>query len=442
MKNELLLSAALLPLSGMSGAVQARPSSEAMPAAEQRPNIILFLVDDMGWQDTSLPFWTQRTRYNDTYHTPNMERLATQGKMFTQAYACSISSPTRVSLFTGMNAARHRVTSWTLRKNTTHEQPDSVMIYPEWNVNGICQEPGVERTTQVTSLAQVLKDNGYHTIHCGKAHFGANDTPGADPLKMGFDVNIAGHAAGSPASYYGMQNFGNKLDGKSPLAAVPGLEKYHGKDIFLSEALTIEAEKALDDARKTDKPFFLYMAHYAIHTPIQPDMRFYQKYLDKGLPPVEAAYATLIEGMDKSLGDLMDYLDKNNLTDNTVLLFMSDNGGLAAHTRAGQLHVQNYPLNSGKGCTLARHGSRRNQMRPLSDDRGLLPHHSRNSRCEALQYGTGTRRHQLPALAYRQRQNARSRHILALPAQLGSFRPGYRSHLLHPLRSMEAGILL
>ena len=349
MKNELLLSAALLPLSGMAGAVQAMPSSDAMPAAEQRPNIILFLVDDMGWQDTSLPFWTQRTRYNDTYHTPNMERLATQGKMFTQAYACSISSPTRVSLFTGMNAARHRVTSWTLRKNTTHEQPDSVMIYPEWNVNGICQEPGVERTTQVTSLAQVLKDNGYHTIHCGKAHFGANDTPGADPLKMGFDVNIAGHAAGSPASYYGMQNFGNKPDEKSPLAAVPGLEKYHGKDIFLSEALTIEAEKALDDARKTDKPFFLYMAHYAIHTPIQPDMRFYQKYLDKGLPPVEAAYATLIEGMDKSLGDLMDYLDKNNLTDNTVLLFMSDNGGLAAHTRAGQLHVQNYPLNSGKG---------------------------------------------------------------------------------------------
>lgn len=103
------------------------------------------------------PLWTQRTKYNDTYHTPNMERMATQGKMFTQAYACSISSPTRVSLFTGMNAARHRVTSWTLRKNTTHEQPDSVMIYPEWNVNGICQEPGVERTTQVTSWPKYSK---------------------------------------------------------------------------------------------------------------------------------------------------------------------------------------------------------------------------------------------------------------------------------------------
>lgn len=350
MKKQLLLSAALLPICGMAGEVHNLPATnEATPAPGDRPNIILFLVDDMGWQDTSLPFWTQRTKYNDIYHTPNMERMAAQGRMFTQAYACSISSPTRVSLFTGMNAARHRVTSWTLRKNTTHEQPDSIMTYPEWNVNGICQEPGVERTTQVTSLAEVLKDNGYHTIHCGKAHFGAEGTPGADPLKMGFEVNIAGHAAGSPASYYGKENFGNKTDGKSPLAAVPGLEKYHGTDTFLSEALTIEAMKALDDAQQTDKPFFLYMAHYAIHTPIQPDMRFYQKYIDQGLPPVEAAYATLIEGMDKSLGDLMDYLDKNNLTENTVLLFMSDNGGLAAHTRAGQLHTQNFPLNSGKG---------------------------------------------------------------------------------------------
>lgn len=191
MKNELLLSAAILPMCGMAGEAIAASPTKGAPKEKQRPNIVLFLVDDMGWQDTSLPFWSQRTHYNDTYHTPNMERLAAQGKMFTQAYACSISSPTRVSLFTGMNAARHRVTSWTLRKNTTHEQPDSVMIYPEWNVNGICQEPGIERTTQVTTLAQVLKENGYQTIHCGKAHFGANDTPGADPLTMGFEVNIA-----------------------------------------------------------------------------------------------------------------------------------------------------------------------------------------------------------------------------------------------------------
>lgn len=111
MKNELLLSAAILPMCGMAGEAIAASPAKGAPKEKQRPNIVLFLVDDMGWQDTSLPFWTQRTHYNDTYHTPNMERLAAQGKMFTQAYACSISSPTRVSLFTGMNAARHRVTS-------------------------------------------------------------------------------------------------------------------------------------------------------------------------------------------------------------------------------------------------------------------------------------------------------------------------------------------
>ena len=80
----------------------------------------------------------------------------------------------------------------------------------EWYLSGT----GIERTTQVTTLAQVLKENGYQTIHCGKAHFGANDTPGADPLTMGFEVNIAGHAAGSPASYYGKNNFVISRTGK------------------------------------------------------------------------------------------------------------------------------------------------------------------------------------------------------------------------------------
>ena len=83
----------------------------------QNPNIVMFMVDDMGWQDTSVPFWTERTPFNNLYHTPNMERLASQGMKFTQAYACAVSSPTRVSFLTGMNAARHRVTNWTLYKN-------------------------------------------------------------------------------------------------------------------------------------------------------------------------------------------------------------------------------------------------------------------------------------------------------------------------------------
>ena len=123
---------------------------------DNRPNIILFMVDDMGWQDTSLPFWTEKTPLNERFHTPNMERLAGEGKMFTQAYASSVSSPTRVSLMTGMNASRHRVTNWTLQKNTSTDRKSEVLEFPQWNVNGICQAPNIPHTYQVTSLSQLL----------------------------------------------------------------------------------------------------------------------------------------------------------------------------------------------------------------------------------------------------------------------------------------------
>ena len=102
-----------------------------------RPNIILFMADDLGWQDTSVPFGNERTRLNDLYETPNMQRLASQGMMFTQAYAAPISSPSRCSLMTGANAARHRVTNWTLHKDKSTDAEDAVLAPPEWNVNGI-----------------------------------------------------------------------------------------------------------------------------------------------------------------------------------------------------------------------------------------------------------------------------------------------------------------
>lgn len=349
MNRNLIVSLALMPLT--SATLYAQKMS-ALQQDDKRPNIILFMVDDMGWQDTSLPFWTQKTLYNSVYETPNMEHLATQGMMFTQAYACSISSPSRCSLFTGTNAARHRVTNWTLQKDVSTDRPDKQLTPPEWNYNGICQVSGIDRTFQATSLAQLLKQNGYHTIHCGKAHFGAIDTPGESPYHMGFEVNIAGHAAGGLASYLGEENYGHSKKGKPlTLNAVPGLEKYWGTETFVTEALTEEAIKALEYAQKLNQPFFLYMAHYAIHIPINKDMRFYQKYVDKGMSPKEAAYATLIEGMDKSLGDLMRWLEKTGEADNTVLIFMSDNGGLASEPawRDGKIHTQNYPLNSGKG---------------------------------------------------------------------------------------------
>ncbi|MDD2512213.1 MAG: sulfatase [Proteiniphilum sp.] len=334
----------LVPLAGL-------PAKNLL-ATDQRPNIILFMVDDMGWQDTSLPFWKEKTALNERYHTPHMERLAAQGMMFTQAYACSVSSPTRVSLMTGMNAARHHVTNWTLEKNKSTDRKSDVLEFPEWNVNGICQVPGIPHTYEVTSLTQLLKNSGYHTIHCGKAHWGAIDTPGENPHHFGFEVNIAGHAGGGVASYLGEENYGNRTDGTpSPHQAVPGLDKYWGTETFVTEALTREALKALDKAKNLGQPFYLYMSHYAIHIPIDRDKRFYQRYMDAGLSEKEAAYAALIEGMDKSLGDLMNWLEQNGLEDNTIVIFMSDNGGFSTDTRwrDAPLHTQNAPLNSGKG---------------------------------------------------------------------------------------------
>lgn len=321
-----------------------------LSAQTEQPNILLFLVDDMGWQDTSLPFWKEETPFNRMFHTPNMERLAKQGVKFTSAYACSVSSPTRVSLFTGMNAARHRVTNWTLHRNQHVDSKHKSLDFPEWNVNGISTTADVERTCYALPLAQALKDGGYYTIHCGKAHFGAIGTPGENPLNLGFDINIAGHACGGPGSYLGEENYGAPKDDTKNIWAVPGLEKYHGTDVFLSEALTCEAIAHLD-SRDKSKPFFLYMSHYAVHVPVKADKRFYQKYIDQGLDKRDAAYATLVEGMDKSLGDLMDYLEKNNLSDNTIIIFMSDNGGLSveASVRSGELNTHNWPLASGKG---------------------------------------------------------------------------------------------
>ena len=333
----------------------------AQVQADNRPNIILFMVDDMGWQDTSVPFWTERTPLNNTYETPNMERLAREGMVFTQAYAAAISSPSRCSLMTGSNAARHRVTNWTLRKNQSTDQKDSDIAPPEWNVNGIYSadkvEKPVERAFGCRSFVDILHDSGYYTIHCGKAHWGAMDTPGELPGHFGFDVNIAGHAAGGLATYLSERNYGHDSQGRAltPMAT-PGLEKYWGTGTFLTDALMQEALHVLDEWKngKSDAPFYLYMSHYAVHIPIDRDPRFFQKYLDKGLSTKEAAYASLLEGMDQSLGKLLDWLDHNGKAENTVVIFMSDNGGYAngSHWRDEPLYTQNAPLRSGKGSLL------------------------------------------------------------------------------------------
>ena len=322
----------------------------AQKVSTQKPNIIFFLVDDMGWQDTSVPFWDSLTPANKKFYTPNMERLAGQSMKFTNGYAHSICTPARISLMTGMNPARHRVTNWTAFKNQAVDGKDSLLQIPDWNVNGLSPIPGQPKSVYATPLAQVLKDNAYYTIQCGKAHFGAYQTIGADPLNVGFMKNIGGSAAGNPASYLAEDDFGYDPKHFKLQADIPNMKQYWGKSTFLTEDLTTEAILAMDTARILKKPFFLYMAHYAVHLPFNADKRFIQKYLDSGYSPQEAAYCALVEGMDKSLGELMDYLERHDLSDNTIIVFMSDNGGYSHPPREGKSNVQNYPLRGGKGA--------------------------------------------------------------------------------------------
>lgn len=319
--------------------------------AQKKPNIIIFLVDDMGWQDTSVPFADRMTDLNKRYHTPNMERLAAQGVKFTNAYANSVCTPSRVSLLSGMSAARHLVTNWTSPvKDRSTDYKDDIFTSPSWNINGLSEIKDVPHSVYVTPLPQLLNDAGYFTIHVGKAHWGPMGTPGSNPRNLGFIVNIAGNGIGHPQSYYGEENYGNVTGKPLGANAVPDLGEYYGTNTFLTEALTKEAIKAINEPIKRDQPFFLYLAHYAVHAPIMGDKRFLQKYLSTGMDTTEAKYATLIEGMDKSLGDVMDFLEAKKVDKNTIIIFMLDNGGLSlVPPRGGQKYTHNLPLKAGKG---------------------------------------------------------------------------------------------
>ncbi len=330
MKKTLYSVAACLPFLSIS----------AQENMEQKPNIVLFLVDDMGIMDTQVPFLTDgkgnpvRYPLNDWYRTPNMDRMARQGVRFSTFYAQSVSSPSRASIMTGQNATRHHTTNW-INAEDNNKTPYGPT---DWNWQGI-------RKNDIT-LPKMLQQNGYRTIHVGKAHFGCLKSEGEDPRNIGFDVNIAGSSIGQPGSYYGEHGYGH-LKGQKK-RAVPGLEKYHGTDIFLSDALTIEANAQISKAVEEKKPFFLYMAHYAVHSPFEADKRFLNNYTDPDKSDKAKAFATLIEGMDKSLGDIMDKLEELGIAENTLILFLGDNGSDAP---LGDLkgHFSSSPLRGKKG---------------------------------------------------------------------------------------------
>ncbi|XAM00448.1 sulfatase [Phycisphaeraceae bacterium D3-23] len=340
----LLLLLCITPACAAQQAEADRADAETDRAAPPaRPNIILFLVDDMGWQDTSVQFGPERTHWNDHYRTPNMQRLADRGVKFTNAYASSpVCSPTRCAILTGQNPARTGITDWVGHGRSGNDELQS----PEWTSQGL--QPGDGNIT----LPQVLSDAGYLTAHIGKAHFGSG--PGADPTNLGFDINIGGSHVGSPRG----QGEQGAYFAPFPENAHPNMAHFP-EGTYITDALTQEAINVIDRATDEGKPFFINLAHYAVHTPIagQGDPRFLGNYPDD-LPQVERDYAAMVESMDASLGAVMDHLEERGIADNTIIIFFSDNGGLSNHTRATtdgneddvwQRDWHNSPAFSGKG---------------------------------------------------------------------------------------------
>lgn len=278
-------------------------------AAERsvKPNIVFVLTDDLGWADLAC--------YGSKfYETPNIDRLATESMRFTDAYAaCPVCSPTRAAILTGQYPARLHLTDWI----PGHVRKDVRLAVPDWTMQ---LSPGIP------NLAKLLKPAGYATASIGKWHLG----PAACwPDKQGFDINIAGCERGQPPSYFSPYQIQTLSDGP--------------KNEFLSDRLTTEAEKFIE--QNQDRPFFLYLPHYAVHTPIMAKPEVLAKYKAKAQPDApqkNAAYAGLIESVDDSVGRLMAKLEQLHLSERTIFIFTSDNGALKSISSSA-------PLRAGKG---------------------------------------------------------------------------------------------
>ncbi|MFN7340170.1 MAG: sulfatase [Opitutia bacterium] len=335
-------------LSGLALAIVLALTAALAKGAE-RPNVIIFLTDDQGWNDTSVNQGLPKDpQYNAHYRTPALERLAREGARFSQAYATPVCTPTRVSLLTGLGPARHGVTNWTLHPGKDLGIRTKALALPAWNCDGLQPRgAGSKRAFETEdTLPFLLRKAGYRTIHVGKAHLGATGTPGADPRKLGFDVNIAGGPAGQPGSFLGTRNFSmGKAD--RTLWDVRDLDEYHGKEITVTQAITDKAIAEIERAKADGKPFLLHLGHFGVHTPIEPAAEFAKDYEGTRFVQKERDYATMVADVDKSMGRILDALDRLGLAKDTMVVFLSDNGGYAQ--RVGGYFPRNLPLRSGKG---------------------------------------------------------------------------------------------
>lgn len=307
-------------LQGAAGAAAAA----AQPT--ERMNVVFVLADDLGWADVGC-------NGGDVHETPNIDKLAASGMRFTNAYsAAPICSPTRASIMTGKHPARLHMTIW--YEGALRAVRDRKLIPPAT----VADLPHSEVT-----LAEVLRERGYATGSVGKWHLGS---AGFYPETQGFDMNVGGTFWGAPNTFFypyrGTGRFGGEF------RYVPGLDG--GKEgEYLTDRFTDEAIQFID--RSAARPFFLYLAHHAPHTPIEAKkelVEHYRKKIAAGMNHQNAVYAAMVHSLDESVGRIMRHVERKGLAERTVFVFTSDNGGYI-NPFDGKPVTNNTPLRSGKG---------------------------------------------------------------------------------------------
>ncbi len=298
---------------------------QAESETRSRPNIVFLLVDDLGWADINVNDPLNRS----FYETPNIDRLARQGIRFTNAYANAANcAPTRAALMSGKqypNQPIYTVNTGARGKRENRE------LKP---VSNRTQLPD-----RFITLAEALRSGGYTTGFMGKWHLG--DPPDLGPKQQGFDVNVGGYGTGRPSwsgGYFRPDN--------NPYIDDASREEY------LTDFLTRKAVSFIEDHR--DHPFYLQLSYYTVHTPLQaPDQRkrkYKQKQPDRGHR--NPTYAAMIDSLDRSVGRILETLDQQGLSENTIVIFTSDNGGLGGYRDIGvqaKEITDNGPLKAGKG---------------------------------------------------------------------------------------------
>lgn len=312
----------------------------SVPASERPPNIVIILVDDLGWNDLT---WNGGGLADGTVPTPQIDSIAAEGVQFTAGYAGNATcAPSRAALLTGRYpprfgfestpapAAMGKLLSQLMSRNTFEGQPPTLFHEDRMPEVPPMEEQGVP--SEEITLAELLRDNGYHTLTLGKWHLG--EAEGQRPIEQGFDEALGFHSGGS---MFGEPTDPNIVNARQdfdpidqflwpvlPFAVRKNNEARFTPDIYMTDYLSREAVRAIEANR--NRPFFMYLAYNAPHTPLQATRADYDalSHIDSH---AERVYAAMIRSLDRGVGEVLRALKENGLEENTLVIFSSDNGG-------------------------------------------------------------------------------------------------------------------